>query len=78
MSSRPALGPTQPPIRWLQSQSQSHITTDSLSGSLSWCRTPSGAYDQKLYVLNLESYSPIYVGALSDERLGLSFVIVSH
>jgi hypothetical protein len=52
------------------SQSQSHITTDSQSASLSWCRTPSAAYDQKLdfSVLNLESYSPVYVGALSDER----------
>jgi hypothetical protein len=59
-------------------QSQSHITTDSQSASLSWCRTPSGAHDQKLDVLNLGSYSPVYVGALSDERFGLSFVIVSH
>jgi hypothetical protein len=30
-----------------QSQSQSHITTNSQSASLSWCRTPSGANDQK-------------------------------
>jgi hypothetical protein len=29
------------------SQSQSHIATDSQSVSLSWCRTPSGAYDQE-------------------------------
>jgi hypothetical protein len=62
-----------------QSQNQSHITTDSQSASLSRCRTPSGAYEQKLDYsdLILESYSPVYVGALSDERLGLSFVIVS-
>jgi hypothetical protein len=59
---------------------QSHITTDSQSASLSWCRTPPGAYDQKFDFsdLNSESYSPVYVGALSDERLGLSFVIVSQ
>jgi hypothetical protein len=31
------------------SQSQSHIATDSQSVSLSWCRTPSGAYDQKFH-----------------------------
>jgi hypothetical protein len=31
-----------------QSQSQSHLTTD--SQSLSWCRTPSGAYDPKLFI----------------------------
>jgi hypothetical protein len=32
-----------------QSQSQSHIATDSQSVSLSWCHTPSGAYDQNLF-----------------------------
>jgi hypothetical protein len=32
----------------IQSQSQSHIATDSQSVGLSWCRAPSGAYDQKL------------------------------
>jgi hypothetical protein len=34
-----------------QSQSQSHIPTDSQSVGLSWCRAPSGAYDQKLVYL---------------------------
>jgi hypothetical protein len=29
-----------------QSQSQSHISTDSQSVCLSWCRAPSGAHDQ--------------------------------
>jgi hypothetical protein len=32
-------------------QSQSHIATDSQSVSLSWCRSPSGANDQKLVYL---------------------------
>jgi hypothetical protein len=27
-------------------ESESYITTDGQSGSLSWCRAPSGAYDQ--------------------------------
>jgi hypothetical protein len=34
-------------LLWSAFSSQSHITTDSQSASLSWCRTPSGAYDQK-------------------------------
>jgi hypothetical protein len=59
-----------------KSQSQSHIATDTQSVCLSWCRTPSGAYDQKFVYLFLfrESYSLVYLGALSDERSGLSFV----
>jgi hypothetical protein len=32
------------------SGSQSHIATDSQSVGLSWCRTPSGAYDQNLFI----------------------------
>jgi hypothetical protein len=31
-------------------QSQSHIAVDSQSVGLSWCRTPSGAYDQNLFI----------------------------
>jgi hypothetical protein len=40
---------SQPPVQksLTASQSQSHIATDSQSVSLSWCRTLSGAYDQK-------------------------------
>jgi hypothetical protein len=30
----------------VKSQSQSHIATDGQSASKSWCRAPSGAYDQ--------------------------------
>jgi hypothetical protein len=30
-----------------QSQSQSHITTDSQTVSMSWCRAQSGTFDQR-------------------------------
>jgi hypothetical protein len=49
--------------------SQSHVTTDGQSVSQSWCRAPSGAHDQMLLTVRQS-------GALSDERSGLSFVIV--
>jgi hypothetical protein len=59
------------PLR--QSQSQSHITTDGQSVSKSWRRTTSGAHDQIfITVWQLRSY--FMWGALSDERMGLSFV----
>jgi hypothetical protein len=56
----------------LQSQSQSHIATDGQSVSKSWYQAPSGAHDQIL--LLLDSYGLVFWGALSDERMGLSFV----
>jgi hypothetical protein len=36
-----------------QSQSQSHITTDSQSASTSWCLGPSGTRDQFFYLLEI-------------------------
>jgi hypothetical protein len=33
---------------------------------------PSGAYDQYLFVF--DNYGPVFVGVLSDERTGLTFV----
>jgi hypothetical protein len=62
-------------------QSQSHIATDgqsisqsvSQSVSKSWCRAPSGAHDQ-IFITVWQLRSCFRVGALSDERTGLSFV----
>jgi hypothetical protein len=34
----------------LMKQSQSHIATDGQSVCLSWCRAPSGAYEQKCII----------------------------
>jgi hypothetical protein len=53
--------------------SQSHITTDGQSVSLSWCRAPSWAHDQILITVWQLLPCP-WEGALSDEMTGLSFV----
>jgi hypothetical protein len=65
----------QSPITLVQtpSQSQSHIATDGQSVCLSWCRAPSGAHDQILVTV-WQLLSCSWEGALSDERMGLSFV----
>jgi hypothetical protein len=59
---------------WLLSQSQSSVTTDGHSVSPSWCRAPSGAHDQMLRTVR--QLRLCQSGALSDQRSGLSFVIV--
>jgi hypothetical protein len=51
----------------LQSQSQSHVTTDGQSVSMSWCQIHSGTCDQILFSVCLW-------GALSDEKSSLSLV----
>jgi hypothetical protein len=57
-----------------QSQSQSHITTDGQSTSKSWCRAPSGAPDQIFITYSLTVTVLFLWGAISDERMGLSFL----
>jgi hypothetical protein len=52
------------------SPSPSHIATDGLSVSKSWCRAPSGAHDHYCWILRF----CFLWGALSDERTGLSFI----
>jgi hypothetical protein len=54
-------------------QSQRYITTDGQSASKSWCRAPSGAHDQ-IFITVWQLRSCFMWGALSDERMGLSFV----
>jgi hypothetical protein len=58
------------------SPSPCHISTDGQSVSLSWCRAPAGAHDH-LFVTVRQLLSCLEEGALSDERVGLSFVRVS-
>jgi hypothetical protein len=56
-----------------QSQSQSYITTDGQSFSMSWCRAQSGTFDQRFFFLFKVTVLSFW-GALSDERSGLWFV----
>jgi predicted 2-oxoglutarate/Fe(II)-dependent dioxygenase YbiX len=60
--------------RQSQSQSQSHITTDDRSASLSWCRSHSGTCNHRFFLLFLKVAVLSLWGALSDERSGLSFI----
>jgi hypothetical protein len=53
------------------SQSQSHVMADGQSASLSWCRAPLGLMTRFLVLYCGLCSSWI---ALSDERVGLSFV----
>jgi hypothetical protein len=53
--------------------SQSHVTTDDQSVSMSWCQVHSGTRDQILYSV-WTLLCCLCWGALSDERSGLSSV----
>jgi hypothetical protein len=53
-----------------ESGSESYITTDSQSGSLSWNKAP--IWTRYLFVF--DNYGPVFVSVLSDERTGLTFV----
>ena len=59
-----------PPL--LNCQSQSHIATDGQSVSKFWCQAPSGAHDQIFITLKVKVL--FLLGAISNERTGLSFV----
>jgi hypothetical protein len=66
-------GGIRPPLHTGESsQSQSYIVTDCQSFRTSWCGAPYGAHDQ--IIIMCDSYRLVLVGALSDERMGLSFV----
>jgi hypothetical protein len=57
-----------------QSQSQSHVTTDSQSASLSWCQDPIwGSRPDFCYCGTVAGL--LMWAALSDRRMGLSFTI---
>jgi hypothetical protein len=55
------------------SQSQSHITTEGQSVSVSWCQAQSGTFDQRSFFFFKVTVLSLW-SALSDERSGLSFV----
>jgi hypothetical protein len=61
------------------SESESYVTTDGQSASLSWYKTPIWAYDQIFIAIRntSDSCSLLIWGALSDERTGLSFTVAS-
>jgi hypothetical protein len=59
-----------------QSQSQSYVTTDNQSASLSWYKAPMWGLKPDLYFCQTVAGLWIW-GALSDERTGLSFARVT-
>jgi hypothetical protein len=62
-------------IACFQSQSQSYVTTDLQSASLSWNKTPIWGLRPDLYYC-LTVAGLLMWGALSDERTGLQFAIL--
>jgi hypothetical protein len=56
-----------------ESESESYITTDSQSASLSWNKAPIWGLWSDIY-LSLTITALFFVGVLSDERAGLTFV----
>jgi hypothetical protein len=59
-----------------QSQSQSYFTTDDQSVSKSWFQGPWGFHDRIFISVVIYEYCLSITGAPSDERSGLSFIIV--
>jgi hypothetical protein len=57
-------------------QSQNYVTTDGQSASLSWCLAPICGPRQDLYYRQSAAGLLIW-GALSNERIGLSFTIAA-
>jgi hypothetical protein len=71
---RPRLHTGNPTIN--PSQSQSYVTTDGQSASLSWNKAPTwGLRPDLYYCLTVTGF--LMWGALSDERMGLSFARVT-
>jgi hypothetical protein len=58
------------------SQSQSYVTTDSQLASLSWCQSPIWAPRPDFYYCQTVAGLLMW-GAISDERMGLSFTVAS-
>jgi hypothetical protein len=59
-----------------ESESESYVTTDAQPVSLSWNKDPSGSYDQ-IFITCVTVTVLFLLGALSDERAGLSFVFAA-
>jgi hypothetical protein len=65
--------------QWAPFPEAHSLTTDGQSVSKSWCRAQSGTFDQRYISFSfffLKLQSCLIWGALSDERSGLSFVII--
>jgi hypothetical protein len=63
-------------LRLLSCSSQSHVTTDGQSASLSWCQAPICGLRPDFYFC--QTFPGLFTwGALSDERMGLSFTIAA-
>jgi hypothetical protein len=61
---------------WFESESQSYVTTDGQSASLSW--TKASNWDLRLDFYYCQTVAGLLMwGALSDERTGLSFTIAA-
>jgi hypothetical protein len=58
------------------SQSQSYVTTDGQSASLSWCQAPIWGLRPDFYYCQTVAVLLVW-GALSDERTGLPFTIAA-
>jgi hypothetical protein len=59
-----------------QSQTQSYVTNDGQSASLSWNKTPIWGLRQDFYYCQIVAGLLMW-GALSDERTGLSLTITA-
>jgi hypothetical protein len=58
------------------SESEFYVTTDGQSASLSWNKTPIWGLRPDLYYCQTVA-SLLILGALSDERTGLSFTVAA-
>jgi hypothetical protein len=61
-------------LRLPKTESESYITTDGQSASLSSNKDPSGAYDQ-IFIMSVTDL--LTWGALPNERMGLPFIIAA-
>jgi hypothetical protein len=59
----------------IQSQSQSYVTADGQSTSLSWCQAP--IWGPRSDFCYCQTVAGLLWGALSDERTGPSFIIAA-
>jgi hypothetical protein len=87
-SSQCPYGPTHPPIHWVPGgggnsagaptlpESESYITTDGQSASLSWNEAPAWGLRPYFFFFYCQTFAGLLMwGALSDERTGVSFTI---